>query len=84
MKANALISLGADLLFTIPESMAEVPPDKALICVVQNGPFDAAALVPDDATLAVYAARSDDRTKSWLVLDRKTAYEAAGIKEEGM
>lgn len=80
-KANALIQQGAQLVFIVPDSIAEVPPGKALVCVVQNGPFDAAAVIIDDRELKAVANPSDGRPRSWLMMDRETAFKAANIKE---
>lgn len=47
-KAQQLVNLhAADLLPMRPEGFEDVPEDKALICVVDNGPFEAAGLVID-------------------------------------
>lgn len=47
-KAQQLVDLhGAIILPQRPEGFEDVPEDKALICVVDNGPFEAAGLVVD-------------------------------------
>jgi len=80
-KAIELIRQGAELLFIVPDSVSEVPPGKALICVIQNGPFDAAMVVVDDRELKVCLSDPENRAKSWLMMDRRAAFEAANIKE---
>lgn len=64
-----------------PATLAEVPEDKALICVVQNGPFDAAALIYDSRELADFSDPDDDRPRDWLFMDKELAHKLAGYTE---
>jgi hypothetical protein len=50
-----------------PASLAEVPVDKTLVCVVENGMFDAAGIVYSDEELAAFA-HFDGRRKTWLLV----------------
>ena len=64
-----------------PSSFAEVPDGKALICVVQNGPFDAAALVHDEREFVEFSDPTDPRPKDWLIMDKELAHKLAGYEE---
>ena len=62
------------------DSIESLPEDKALICVVDNGSFEAAGLMYDQKELDSFALDGTGRPKTWLLLDRATAYELAGYK----
>lgn len=65
-----------------PGSFAEVPADKRLVCVVCNGPFDAAALCYDEREFEDFRETPGDcRPRQWLLMDKKLADEMAGYKE---
>lgn len=51
-------------------------PNVVLVCVVQNGPFDAAAVVEDERDLIDFSAE-DGRTKRWLLVNRAVANDLA-------
>lgn len=57
----------------------DIPEWAALVCVVQNGLFDAAALVYDERELADFSL-PDGRPRTWLLMDRKVAFVAAGAE----
>ncbi len=65
---------------TAPLAPSQLPADQALICVVCNGPFDAAALVYDDQEYQEFSREDDRRPKMWLRMDRQKAHELAGYK----
>ena len=78
-KAKQLVFLhGAKLLPMRPEEFGDVPEDKALICVVDNGPFEAANLVPDDERFIHIADTPDQREMWWLLMDKTLAHKLAG------
>lgn len=60
-KASALISDGAELLVYEPKEWEE-----GLVCVVANGPFDAAAYAYNKAEMEAFQDPSDERPKVWL------------------
>lgn len=65
-KAEQLLKAGARLLLSAPQKWEE-----GLICVVQNGPFDAAAYVQDERDLQDFSDTSqDDRPRTWLSWDQ--------------
>lgn len=48
-----------------------------VVCVVDNGVFKAAAFAFSEDELEVFA-QPDDRSKTWLAMDRKLAEELSG------
>ena len=80
-KADALFSVyGAEP--TSPTPPSEVPPDKALVCVVENGLFDAAAFVFNDREYIDFI-RPDGRRRTWLLMDRAWVVKVTGYAEDG-
>ena len=80
-KAQQIVDIhGAELLERVPLSVGDVPEDKAIICVVDNGPFEAAAFAYNDMELREFA-RPDPRPKAWLLMDRAKACELTGYKD---
>ncbi len=65
-KASNLVMSGAERIEE-PESLAQHP-GKAVLCVVENGPFDAAAWAYSQDELNCFK-REDGRLKSWLTVD---------------
>lgn len=53
--------------------------DVAPICVVLNGPFEAAALAYNEEEFECFVAPHDQRPKQWYVMDRAKAYELTGF-----
>lgn len=65
-KAVALIKSGAKLLLSAPKKWEE-----NLICVVDNGIFEAVAYVQDERDLRDFSDYTDDdRPRVWLKWDR--------------
>ncbi len=80
-KAQQIIDIhGAELLKRVPMSVRDVPEDKAIICVVDNGPFEAAAFAFDDLELREFA-KPDPRPRQWLLMDRTTACKLSGYTD---
>jgi hypothetical protein len=53
----------------------------AVICVVDNGPFEAAAFIYNDDALQTFRNPNDPRQKTWLLVDDRGAIErATGFK----
>lgn len=57
-------------------SLPTTVPNVVLVCVVQNGPFDAAAVVEDERDLRDFSAE-DGRPKRWLLVNRTVANDLA-------
>lgn len=52
----------------------------ALICVIENASFDAAALVYDERELQSIANIMDTRPKTYLTMDKELAHKLADYK----
>jgi hypothetical protein len=65
-KASNLVQSGAERIEE-PESLAQHP-GKAVLCVVENGMFDAAAWAYSQGELEEFK-RPDGRFKTWLTVD---------------
>lgn len=66
-----------DLYGGVP-ALPELPdPDsgQTLICVVQNGPFDAAGIIYDQNELNDFSDPDDYRARTWLTLPTETVIE---------
>lgn len=60
-----------------PGSISELDEDHILVCVVENGPFDAAGVCHNDRELERFNDPRDLRPKTWLVMERGVALEMA-------
>jgi hypothetical protein len=63
-----------------PASFAEIPEGSALICVVDNGIFEAAGFCYDEREFAAFTDPGDTRPKEWLLMDRGTAEICSGYR----
>jgi hypothetical protein len=80
-KANQLVATrGATMLLSAPK-WEDIPPDKALICVVDNGPFEAAGLVYSKNELEDFSETRTSRRRWWLYMDKPLAYKLANYKQ---
>lgn len=72
----------AEILPGPPWSFQDVPEGKALVCVVDNGPFEAAALCHCEEEFEEFSDTAHDyRPRTWVLMDRGLAHELAGYKE---
>ncbi len=65
-----------------PRSFDDIPADKALICVVNNGPFQAAGLIFSPSEFKAFTLPTDYRDKEFVLVNRQDAFDAAGYTEE--
>jgi hypothetical protein len=77
-KADSLIVNAGAIRINQPVSFEDVPADKALVVVVENGIFDAAAWAYDDMEFRVFTNVIDPRPKHWLLVDAKIAMFLSG------
>ena len=68
------------LLQHAPSSLRELPEGKGLVCVVDNGPFEAAGFIFSDSELRVFSSPSNYRPKKWVVMDKAKAAELSGYR----
>ena len=52
--------------------------DQVAICVVDNGPFEAAAIITDHREFMAFSRPSDHRPKSWLAMNKQEVLVASG------
>lgn len=68
-KALELLKLdGVEIIDRPPTDLAAIPPKTALVCVVANGFFDAAAFIYDQRELTDFSDPYDKRPKTWLLV----------------
>lgn len=79
-KAEQLVQIyDATILPLQPEAFEDVPPEMALICVVDNGPFEAVGLVIDHEDF-INKIRPDERPRTWMMMDKVKAHELTGYR----
>ena len=64
-----------------PESFDAIPEGKALICVVDNGPFEAAGYCETQRDFDDFTDPKDPRPKNWVLMNKEDAEKACGVKE---
>lgn len=82
-KAQYIVSEYDGKIVPQPKTWAEVPADKAIICVVDNGPFEAAGFAYSEKEFKTFSAPDDPRKKVWMIMNRNKAIELTGYKEKG-
>ena len=60
---------------------AVTDPTKGVVCVVDNGPFEAAAFCFDAKELKDFQDPNDPRPEVWIVMDRATAEKLSGYDQ---
>ena len=79
-KAQQIVDLYGGKIVSIPPLFEDITPDKAIICVVDNGPFEAAAFCYSQSELIAFSYY-DGRSKIWIIMDRKKACKLTGYEE---
>lgn len=57
---------------TPPSSLSDLDSDEALICLVDNGMFTAAAVAYSDNELRCFSELGDDRPKAWFTVCKES------------
>ena len=84
-KAQYIVSEYDGKIVPAPEKFSDVPADKAIICVVDNGPFEAAAFAYDEREFDAFKGDEnghDRRPRKWVIMDRAKAIELTGYDRE--
>jgi hypothetical protein len=75
-KAQQLVELLDATKIPTPSEFFVAPTGMTLLCVVENGPFDAVAIIYDEHECEEFSDPSDGRPKTWLLLDTATVLRA--------
>ena len=75
--AQICVAVPGAALFHMSDTFkfSDIPEGKALICVVDNGPFEAAAFCYSEEEFKVFNSPTDTRPKDWILMDRTIAEE---------
>lgn len=68
----------AEVVATAP-AWEDIPEDKALVVVVANPLFEAAALADDKYNYDAFTSPSDTRPRTYILMDKDVAFRAAGL-----
>jgi hypothetical protein len=79
-KAETLVREGDAILLNEQPQWKDVPADTAIICVVNNGPFEAAGFAFSEDEFNVFA-RPDGRPRQWLTMKREVAEKLSGFRK---
>ncbi len=80
-KAEQIASIhGGMVLPEPPNSYESVPSDQAIICVVNNGAFEAAAFCYSEKEFNYFKV-PDSRPRTWILMDREKACKLTGFKD---
>lgn len=63
---------------TQPTTFEDVPEGQALLCIVDNGPFEAVALCYDADEFADFNDPEDQRPRQWMLMNQAKAHELSG------
>lgn len=78
-KARYIVAnYGGQLLTTAPKTYASIPQGKALIVVLDNGPFEAAGFCYDAGEFEAFTYSGDARPKQYVLIDRVLAEQLTG------
>ena len=81
-KADQIVSTFDARIVSKEMAEAFVESEKAVICVVDNGPFEAAAYCYDMREFESFSMKSDNRPKVWIIVDNKALIEKASGKSK--
>lgn len=78
-KAQQIVELYGGRIALNPPQFEDITPDDAIICVVDNGPFEAAGFAYNQEELHVFSI-PDGRPRTWVIMNRKKACELTGYE----
>jgi len=83
-KAQQIVELhGGRIVAGVP-SFKDISPDEAIICVLDNGAWEAAGFAYDEKELEEFAAPDffgHQRPREWLIMSREKACELTGYNK---
>lgn len=78
-KASQIVATHGAVIITASEAEGYINDlEKAVICVIENPMFDAAAFCYDRKEFQAFNEDNSGRRKTWLVMDRSKAKELSG------
>jgi hypothetical protein len=77
-KAQYIVSEYDGEIIAEPKYFNMLPVDKALVCVVDNGAWEAAGYCHNEKEFNMFANPRDRRPRKWLIIDKNKAIELAG------
>ena len=80
-KAQQVVELYGGRVAPYPPSFEDITPDEAIICVVDNGPFEAAGFAYDQDELYRFT-NIDGRRRTWVIMSRRKACKLTDYEEE--
>ncbi len=81
-KAQQIVELYGGRIAVVPPSFEDIIPDEAIICVIDNGSFEAAAFCYNQRELHAFTYM-DGRRREWVIMNRQKACELTGYEERG-
>ena len=78
-KADHICKTHNGTIIPQPIYFKDVPVNKGLICVVDNGPFEAAGFAYNENEFLAFSREDDYRPKTWLLIDRAKAEALSGF-----
>ncbi len=81
-KAQQIVELYGGRIAFSPPSFEDITPEEAIICVVDNGPYEAAGFAYNQDKLYAFS-HMDGRRKEWVIMNRQKACELTGYEEGG-
>lgn len=80
-KAQQIVELYGGRIVFSPPLFEDIAPDEAIICVVDNGPYEAAGFCYNQAELYAFT-HMDGRRRVWVIMGRQKACELTGYEED--
>jgi len=81
-KAKSICDRYDAIIIPQPESFHAIPPDLAIICVIDNGPFEAAGYCYSPREFEEFSDPMDSRRKTWLLIDKKLAEDLTNFNKK--
>ena len=72
-KAEFIVNEYQGEIVNMPLYFNQFGDDKVVICVVDNGPFEAAGYCFSEDEFQVFSCSADNRPKTWLVMNKEKA-----------
>jgi len=80
-KAQQIVELYGGRIVLNPPLFEDIEPGEAIICVVDNGPYEAAGFCYNQDELYAFT-HMDGRRRVWVVMNRQKVCELTGYEEE--